>query len=87
MAGRRRELGEIVGVVRRSVGYALYDFVRVRWPSGRFHCEEARVALEKTGVKVKGTGWGRTGPVPSPGGARGWWRWLPNERGVGEERA
>jgi hypothetical protein len=72
------------GLSGRALADDLYDFVRARWPSGRFHHEEARVQLEKTGVRVRGTGSvtraalsgapDRFAPVE---GARGWWRWLP----------
>jgi len=80
-SGERRRAAGLSG---RPLAEALYDFVRVRWPSGRFHYEEARVQLEKTGVKVKGTGSvTRSALVGAPDlfapvqGARGWWRWLP----------
>ena len=72
------------GLSGRPLAVALYNFVRERWPSGRFHYEEARVQLEKTGVSVKGTGsTTRAALVGSPdlfapiAGAPGWWRWLP----------
>lgn len=44
------------GLTGRPLAAALYEFVRLRWPGGVFHYEDARLALEKTGVKVKGTG-------------------------------
>jgi len=40
------------GSLAKPLADALSDPVRVRWPSGRFHHEEARVQLEKTGVRV-----------------------------------
>jgi hypothetical protein len=76
------------GLSGRALAEALYDFVRTRWPSGRFHYEEARVQLEKTGARVKGTGSvTRAALVGSPdlfapvAGARGWWHWLPPRSG------
>ena len=68
------------GLSGKALADALYDFVRVRWPSHLFHYEEARVQLEKTGIKVKGTGSTTLGAlrgapdrfVPD---RPGWWRW------------
>jgi hypothetical protein len=73
---------KVEGLTGRGLADAMYAFVQQRWPSHLFHYEEARVQLEKTGLKVKGTGSTTLGalkgspdrfePVP---GRRGWWRW------------
>jgi hypothetical protein len=70
------------GLSGRALADALYGFVRVRYPGHEFHYEEARVALEKTGVEVKGTGNTTRGALTgSPdrftpvAGKRGYWRW------------
>ncbi len=70
------------GLSGKALAAALYDFVRVRYPGHEFHYEEARVALEKTGVDVKGTGNTTRGALTgSPDrftpvvGKRGYWRW------------
>jgi hypothetical protein len=70
------------GLTGRALADELYRFVEVRWPSHLFHYEVAREALERTGVKVKGTG---TTTLNALRGSperfeadpihRGWWRW------------
>ena len=65
------------GLSGRDLAEALYWFVKGRWPGGVFDHTEARLALERTGVNVKGTGsMLRNAPdlfEPLPG--RGKWRW------------
>jgi hypothetical protein len=73
---------KLEGLAGRALADALYEFVQRRWPSHRFHYEEARVQLERSGVKVKGTG---STTLAALRGApdrfepdvihRGWWRW------------
>jgi len=71
------------GLSGRALAEALYDFVRGRWPGGQFHYEDARLGLEKTGVKVKGTGSVTRSALERArdlfvrvDGQRGMWRWL-----------
>ena len=70
----------------RLLSDAVYAFVKERYPNDRvFHYDQAKEALMKTGVRIKGTA---TGPTmraalkgspnrfePAPSGVRGWWRW------------
>jgi hypothetical protein len=44
------------GLFGRDLAEALHAFVKGRYPGRVFGYEEARLALEKTGVNVKGTG-------------------------------
>ena len=71
------------GLSGRPLAEALYEFVKVRWPGGTFHYEAARVALEKTGVQVKGTGSTTRSAMDRATdlfahvpGQRGMWRWV-----------
>ncbi|MBF6605171.1 MAG: hypothetical protein IVW53_06265 [Chloroflexi bacterium] len=70
------------GLAGKPLAAALHDFVRVTYPDHEFHYERAREALERTGVKVKGTGsTTRASLVGAPDrftpvvGKRGYWRW------------
>ena len=70
------------GLSGKALSDAVYAFVRVGYPGHEFHYEEARVALEKTGVVVRGTGSAtRAALTGSPDrfepvtGKRGYWRW------------
>lgn len=70
------------GLTGKALAAALYDFVRRTYPDHEFHYERAREALERTGVKVKGTGaTTRAALAGAPDrftpvvGKRGFWRW------------
>ena len=70
------------GLSGRDLAEALHAFVKGRYPGGVFGYEQARLALEATGVKVKGTGKTTRGALaratdlfghlPGRGGK---WRW------------
>ena len=70
----------------RALSDAVHAFVQERYPKDRvFHYEQAKEALMKTGVRIKGTATGptmRKALVGSPdrfeiatSHGRGWWRW------------
>lgn len=74
---------KVAGLTGRPLAAALHEFVQRRRPGGVFHYEGARLALAKTGVKVKGTGKTTIHALESAPewfarveGQPGMWRWT-----------